>query len=207
MKDDKVRVRSKDELKSREKCFLEIVNIFEKNRIDFFIQAGVVLGARRENYFIKWDWDVEFGIFEESFIKNHDLIKRELIKNNFKIFHEVKNSKDRKIDVCKDFGPKSTVYEILSWKYSWIKKRYYRWHINIPAKFFKEKHAIKFLGKKVYCPGPIDEYLAYQYGDWQTPKKTSIKKDYLSKVFYNKKSNIFYNIIKIILIKIRTKFK
>ena len=124
MNDDKVRIRSKEELESREKCFLEIVDVFEKNNIDFFIQAGVVLGARRDNYFIKWDWDVEFGIFEENFKKNHDLIKEELLKKNFKIYHEIKGRKDNKIDVIKDFGPKSTVYEILSWRYSWIKKKF-----------------------------------------------------------------------------------
>jgi len=196
MNDDKVRIRSKEELESREKCFLEIVDVFEKNNIDFFIQAGVVLGARRDNYFIKWDWDVEFGIFEENFKKNHDLIKEELLKKNFKIYHEIKGLKDNKIDVIKDFGPKSTVYEILSWRYSWIKKKYHRWYINIPSKFFREKHTINFLGKEIHCPGPVDEYLSYQYGDWQTPNQTSVKEGYLSKEFYNNPSNNLFHKIK-----------
>ena len=50
---DKTRTRSKEELDSREKGFLEIVEIFEKNNINFFLQAGIVLGAYREKYFIK----------------------------------------------------------------------------------------------------------------------------------------------------------
>ena len=74
MNDDKVRIRSKEELDSRKKCFLEIVDILEENKINFFIQAGTVLGAKRENNFIKWDWDVEFGIFEDEFILSfHDI--------------------------------------------------------------------------------------------------------------------------------------
>ena len=69
MSDEKIRIRTEEELESRQKCFLEIVNILEKNNIHFFIQAGVVLGARRDGNFIKWDWDVEIGIFEKEFIK------------------------------------------------------------------------------------------------------------------------------------------
>ena len=207
MNDEKVRVRTKEELDSREKCFLQIVDILEKNNIHFFIQAGVVLGARRDNYFIKWDWDVEIGIFEKDFIKNYELIKTELLKSEFKIFHEIKSRKDGKIDVYKDFSEKSTVYESLSWRYSWIKKKYYRWHINIPAKFFKEKYTIEFLGRKLHCPGPVDEYLSYQYGDWQTPKKTSVKTDYLNEIFYNNKSNNFFNFIQKTLSKVRKKFR
>ncbi len=65
MADEKVRIRTKEELDLREKYFLEIVDIFERNNIPFFLQAGVVLGAHRENYFIKWDWDVEFGMFSK----------------------------------------------------------------------------------------------------------------------------------------------
>ena len=196
MDNQKVRVRTREELASREKCFLEIVDILEKNKIHFFIQAGVVLGARRDNYFIKWDWDVEFGIFEKEFIKYFDLIKSELLQNNFKIFHEINSGKDGKIDVYKDYNEKSTVYEILCWRHSWFKKRYYRWNINIPEKFFEHNHTIDFLGRKLYCPGPVDEYLSYQYGNWKIPKKTSVKSDYLSKSFYNCKENKFYKNIK-----------
>ena len=47
MSDEKIRIRTEEELESRQKCFLEIVNILEKNNIHFFIQAGVVLGARK----------------------------------------------------------------------------------------------------------------------------------------------------------------
>ena len=196
MNDDKTRIRSKEELDSRKKCFLEIVEIFEKNKIDFFIQAGTVLGARRENDFIKWDWDVEFGIFEKEFISNYELIKSELLKKDFKIFHEIKSSKDGKIDVWKDFEPKTTLYEILCWHYDSKKDSFYRWNINIPGKFFKTKNTIEFFGKELNCPGPVEEYLTYQYGNWKTPKRVSNKLDYLTKEFYNKKEKNFYLKIK-----------
>ncbi len=194
MDDNKTRIRSKEELKSREEGFLEIADILEKNNIFFFIQAGTVLGARREGYFIKWDWDVEIGIFEKDFIKNYDIIKKELLNKNFKIFHEIKSKKDGKIDLIKGFDERSTVFEILSWSYNSLSKKYYRWHINIPSKFFKESHTIKFLGRDFNCPGPVDEYLSYQYGDWETPKRTSLKNEYLTKSFFKKKKGMIKTI-------------
>ena len=194
MSDEKIRIRTEEELESRQKCFLEIVNILEKNNIHFFIQAGVVLGARRDGNFIKWDWDVEIGIFEKEFIKNYDLIKNELIKKDFKIYHEIKNGKNGKIDVIKDFSEKSTVYEILSWRYSWLRRKYYRWQINIPSKFFKKNFKINFLGKNLNCPGPVEDYLTYQYGDWQTPKKTAVKNEYLTKNFFKNEIGVLKNI-------------
>ena len=57
--DDKIRIRNEKELASRRKCFLEICDIFEKNNIFYFIQAGTLLGAYREKDFIKWDWDLK----------------------------------------------------------------------------------------------------------------------------------------------------
>ncbi len=194
MDKSKVRIRSKEELKSREEGFLEIVDILQKNNIFFFIQAGTVLGARRENYFIKWDWDVEIGIFEKDFIKNYDFIRSELVKKNFKIFHEIKSRKNGKIDLIKDFDERSTVFEILSWSYSFFRKKYYRWQINIPSRFFEKKNTIRFLDRELNCPGPVDEYLTYQYGDWKTPKRSSIKEEYLTKSFFRKKNGIIENI-------------
>ena len=194
MDDKKIRIRTKEELDSREKGFLEIADILEKNNIFFFIQAGTVLGAKREGYFIKWDWDVEIGIFEKDFLNNYDLIRKEFVDKGFRIFHEIKSRKDGKIDLVKDFDEKSTVFEILSWRYSFFSRKYHRWHINIPLKFFKKQHKIRFLGRDFHCPGPVEEYLTYQYGDWRTPKKTSLKKEYLTKSFYKKKFGIFENI-------------
>ena len=68
IKNLKTRVRTDEELKERKINFLKIVNILEK-KINFFIQGGVLLGARRENNFIKWDWDIEISLFAEDLQK------------------------------------------------------------------------------------------------------------------------------------------
>ena len=48
----KVRIRTKLELEKRKKNFLKIVDILNKRKIVFFLQGGVLLGARREKNFI-----------------------------------------------------------------------------------------------------------------------------------------------------------
>ena len=59
----KTRVRTKAELIARKNNFLKIINILEKKKINFFLQGGVLLGARRDKNFIKWDWDIEISLF------------------------------------------------------------------------------------------------------------------------------------------------
>ena len=186
MVDEKIRIRTKEELDLREKYFLEIVDIFERNNIPFFLQAGVVLGAHRENYFIKWDWDVEFGMFSNDFILNYELIRSKLVENKFEIFHEIKSPKDGKIDCFKGIDEKSTLFEILSWSLDKNKNSYRRWKINIPREFLEKDHKIKFLNKYFKCPGPVEEYLTYQYKDWKVPKISSNKNEYLSDNFLEK---------------------
>ena len=51
MKDSKIRVRSNDELKSREKCFLEITNMLKENNINFFLQGGVLLELIEKKFY------------------------------------------------------------------------------------------------------------------------------------------------------------
>jgi len=200
---NKIRIRNEKELASRRKCFLEICDIFEKNDIFYFIQAGTLLGAYREKDFIKWDWDVEISLFEKDFINNYEIIKKELIRNSFKVIHEVKSNESGKIDVIKEFDEKSTVFEIVSWSYNAKKKEFFRWKINIPEKFLINFQKIYFLGREFNCPSPIELYLEHQYGDWKTPNRTSNKNIYLSKTFYKEYSLI--KKIKIILKKVLDK--
>ena len=54
----KVRDRTPDELLTRKKEFLKICDILDELNINYFLQTGVLLGAVRDNDFIKWDWGV-----------------------------------------------------------------------------------------------------------------------------------------------------
>ena len=50
--------------------------------------------------------------FEKEFIKNYDLIKNELIKKDFKIYHEIK-MENGKIDVIKDLRKEYSLWNFI----------------------------------------------------------------------------------------------
>lgn len=181
----KTRDRTDEELLLRKKGLLDFKKIFDENNIPFFIWGGLLLGIRRDNNFIKWDWDVELGLLEKD-IKNHwENIIQLLDKNSFQIVN--KDFFNLKIDFIKYGDKDSTVYSLVGWRYDYLTGNYLRKKLNVPKKFFSKLYEINFLNEKFFCPGPIDEFLNFFYGDWKNPRKTSEKKDYLSKTI-NKKN-------------------
>ena len=72
--DPKVRVRTNNELLTRRKEFLMICDILDVLKINYFLTSGVLLGAVRDNDFIKWDWDVEISVFDNELLPKINLI-------------------------------------------------------------------------------------------------------------------------------------
>ena len=81
---DELRFYTDEELMIRNEGLIKVKNGLDSLGIDFFLMMGVLLGAVRENNFIKWDWDVELGLFTESIIDRVDELKgifgKELLK-------------------------------------------------------------------------------------------------------------------------------
>jgi hypothetical protein len=194
--DDKIRIRTTEELESRRKHFLEISKILDDLNIFYFIQGGILLGARRDKKFIEWDWDVEISLHSDDFAKNFDNILKELTIKNFSIIKCDKYS-NQKIDCYKEFSKETSTFTLLSWFHSKTLKKYYRANINIPENFLKNPGEILFYKKKFFTPSPIDDYLTYQYGDWRVRKRTSDKEEYMTKNFYKRLSlfNKFKNLL------------
>ncbi len=199
---NKTRIRTKLELSDRKKIFFKIINILEKQKIFFFIQGGLLLGARREKNFIRWDWDVEISVFASDLLKKIDYIIKILQEKNFVIKKINRTTFTPKIEFIMP-GHKATSFSIIGWKYNFFKKAYTRRKLNIPSKFMKKKTKINFLKKKFYCPNPIDEYLEYQYGNWKKPIRSSDKKKYLTKNFYTQNSYAFFDIFMNFLINLK----
>ena len=186
----KTRIRKKKELLLRKKIFFEITKILDQKKIFYFLQGGVLLGARREKNFIKWDWDVEISVFSKDLIKNFDLLSNELKKKNFKIINSNNTFFRPKISFIKN-NQHSTNFAIIGWMHSSLRRAYTRKRLSIPFKFMKKMGRIKFFHKTFYCPSPVDKYLEYQYGDWKKPIRSSNKSLYLSKKFYGNRVNFF----------------
>lgn len=185
---NKLRSRTKNELEDRKKGFFEIINILKSKNIFFFIQGGVLLGAVRNNDFIQWDWDVEISLFSDEFFEKRELIKNALLENGFKIFKENYERERIKIDVYKYQDYATTGYTLFGWTFNKEKNKILRGEINIPSKFMDNMEKITFFDEEFYCPGPVNDYLTYQYGNWRKEIRSDIKSEYLSNKFYKKKS-------------------
>jgi len=192
--DPKIRYRTTDELLVRKKEFLKICDILDSLKINYFLQAGVLLGIIRDNDFIKWDWDVEISIFPKELLPNIDLIIDSLKKNGFSIRKINKKKDDSKIDFIGQYPENVTGYTIYAWNYSIIRNEYWRREYSLPSKFLKSFSKVQFLGRQFNCPNYPEEYLKFVYGDWRTPLRTIDKELYYKK---NYKSKTIFTLISI----------
>jgi len=190
--DPKVRDRTNDELLVRKKEFLKICDILDILKINYFLTSGILLGAVRDNDFIKWDWDIEISVFANEFIPKIDLISNKLQKSNFKIEKIIRNKDNSKIDFIGFYPKKVTAFTIYSFKYSKVRDVYWRKELTIPSKYLKKFSNLNFLGRQFNCPFYINEYLTFVYGNWKIPLRTSNKKVYLTKNY--KKKTLFFTI-------------
>lgn len=188
--ENKIKIRSSKDLNYRKKGFLEICNILEDNKIQYFIWGGTLLGFKRDKNFIKWDWDVEIGLFEKNIIKSWDIILKSLKKQKFRIIYE--NKEELKIEVIKYRPEKITKFTISAWKFDFFTQNYIRYKLNIPRKFFDNMTRIKFSNRWFLCPGPVDEFLKLYYGNWKKPLRSTNKKGYLSEIFFKNNLWRFY---------------
>tara|TARA_A100000164_G_scaffold280369_1_gene252674 strand:+ start:1292 stop:1894 length:603 start_codon:yes stop_codon:yes gene_type:complete len=187
---NKDKIRSNYEIKQRKKAFLEVTNLFKKNHIDFFLYGGVLLGFHRDKNFIKWDWDVEIGMFEKDLDLNYEKILRILKFNNFLIIS--KNKDELKIVFTKYSKPSITQFEINGFVYDYINKNFIRKKLNIPSKFLRNLSQIKIFNQKYFTPSPRSDFLKYVYDDWKKKINTTKKEIYLSKKMLNDNNWKFY---------------
>lgn len=186
----KIRFRSKKELLRRKINFLKIVDILEKKKITYFLQGGILLGARREKNFIKWDWDIEIGFKSEIIKKYWENILKILYENNFSIIEVDLNN--LKIKFTKYVNPKITVFELNGFRYDYLAKEYIRKKQNIPKDFLKEFSKISIFNRRYNCPKNSKKFLEIVYGNWKTKKKSEKKESYLNKKFLRDNNWYYY---------------
>ena len=204
--DPKVRDRTNDELLVRKNEFLKICDILDNLKINYFLTSGILLGAVRDNDFIKWDWDIEISVFANEFLPKIDLISNKLHNANFKIEKIIRNKNNSKIDFIGLYPKEVTAYTIYAYKYSKIRNVYWRKELTIPFRYLEKFSKFEFLGRQFNCPLHLSEYLTFVYGDWKKPLRTSNKKVYLTKN-YKKKTFFFTIYIEKLLMKIYSLLK
>ena len=148
----KVRNRTEEELLVRKKEFLRICDILDKIGITYFLNTGILLGAIRENDFIKWDWDVEISTMSDEFYNYFDQIFDNLKKDDFNIIKKDNRKESLKIDFYGAYPQDVTRYTIFSWNYSSANDIYWRKDKVIPSHFLKKFSAIDVDFNKQSCP-------------------------------------------------------
>jgi FkbM family methyltransferase len=184
---------------NKKKSLIETIKILEKNKIKYFIEGGLFLGAARDNRFIEWDWDFEIGLYYEQ-VKHKILhLAKIFSKKGFRISYISNNKENMKINIFLYDDVKISL--IPYYLENNLRKRY-SW--KIPAYVFDKVSTIKFLGRNISCPHL--DYLDYTYGNWKkivksnTPKKylnpNFLRNNYYLKILYNVKK-IFYFYLKL----------
>ena len=196
----KIRIRTKKELSIRKKEFLKICNILDKIGLTYFLNTGILLGAIRENNFIKWDWDVEISVMSDQLYKNFNPITKILKTKGFKIIQKDEKKESLKIDFYGACSKHTTRYTIFSWNYSAKSNIYWRKDKVIPAKYLNKFSKILFLGRKFNVPNNPKQYLKFSYGNWKKPIRTADKSVYMTRNF-KKKDLLIKLLIKRFLIK------
>ena len=182
-KPEKVRIRTPNELNIRKQEFIKICNILDQNRIRFFLQGGILLGAIRNGGFIPWDWDVEISVYSNEVFNKIDILILELRKSGFKIDKYSKSINNLKIDFIGKLPKKTTHYTILGWQHDKDKMVFWRNNFSVPDFFFNKLEKIKLFNRYFYAPYDPKKYLKYQYGNWEIPIQTSDKTVYLTRKF------------------------
>ena len=160
----KVRDSKPEELTVKKNEFLKICDILDQLNINYFLQTGVLLGAIREQNFIKWDWGADISVFSNEFLHKIDPLTEVLRNSGFKILSVNKQKDNLKIFFRGKYPLEVTGYTVFGWNYSKIKDVYWRTDYAVPSKFLNNFSTVELFGRKFNCPYMPEEYLTYAYG-------------------------------------------
>lgn len=169
---------SESDLNNRNKGLIDISKILQMHKVPFMLSDGVLLGAIRDRNFIKWDWDVELSVKVEDIYSKSDDLLESLKENDFLLTNVTLRWKNYKICANK-YGTK---YSLIGFFEQGQNRMRSAW--VYPSEFFDKLEEHSFLGNKYMIPSPPENYLEYQYGDWKTPVRSTIKRNYLTSKVY-----------------------
>ena len=142
---------------------MEVRDILNKKNIEHFLLFGTLLGAYRENDFIKHDRDIDIGMF----IKSKEDLESLVLDGSF-AEKGIKFFKDRSYSLCKG----SVYMDIYPFTMDGDEYRsLLGWDDNfrLNPKYFPTQE-IEFLGEKFQTVSNVEDYLIEKYGqDWKIP--------------------------------------
>jgi len=157
---------------------IKFLKILEKEKIDFFLTGGTLLGAVRQESFADVR-DIDLGIREDHFSKLHNAIPL-LIKNGVKNIksHPDKSKRLHIIFPCVLIDIAVYKKKMIGQNKLWIgEEDDYKSNYNgftLPINDLENLIIVKAYGKKFLSPANPEIYLEKVYGkDWKVPKLRS----------------------------------
>ena len=177
--------KTEAELENELQGLIEVRDILDNMNLTWFLSGGALLGAVRNNDFIKWDWDVGIDLFYEE-LKNSNNFKNKFIAKGFDLVKEDKTINNTKF-VFKKYDIE---YELLFWLKKGTKRLRKAW--KMPASLFDNEFSfVQIRGEKFKAPKNTESFLEYTYGkNWRKPIRTNEKNIYLSRSFRRGKLQI-----------------
>jgi len=181
-----------NKIKAKQLLF-KVIESLEENNIDYFLEAGTLLGAIRNKEFIKYDKDIDIGTTNNFFDDYNKFqaflaslykrgLKVPLIRGNWSI--KIKGDDSLHVDIDRYFlNKKKDIYYCID-----LSKQHIRY---FPMEIISERNGYTFLGKEVKILLNYKSYLNILYGnDWKKPKKNFYTNNNTRKYNLNKRLTI-----------------
>lgn len=157
-----------------------IIDLFESEKIPYFIDHGTLLGIIRDGDIIPWDDDIDISIYYEDMIKAIRCIEEnisrlpmnEMLAWTLNVYYE-ENDILNVIEITFDQNNKMNIIKFsISIKSIIFKNKFAIQKVTYaPEYHFKKSERINYRGRMVSVPFDYEKYLEFHYGDWTIPKK------------------------------------
>ncbi len=181
--------RAIDHLKEEKEALREIITLFNKHKIVYWVDCGTCLGAFRYCGVIPWDDDIDIAILQPDFMNALHALN-ELPKDKYLVqdwsnrskpgsyLRVYIRSKNQHIDIFHfKINPETkTLCSVLSYENCWFmlerwKIRERRYTVQTPYDYIFPLKKCLFDGIEVCVPNQTEKYLQMRYGEDLRPVK------------------------------------
>ena len=173
------------------KILFDVVDFFDSEGIDYWLEGGTLLGIVRDKELLPWDHDIDLSISANDaellskkkyklLIKGYRVTERKIYqdtgalkKGQYRIF-KVKRLIP---SLLKEVFPVAHKYMVVTDIFVKASDNQYTyWQamekiMRVDCKYYSSYEIVKYLGKELKVPKDYKAYLTEKYGDWSTPIK------------------------------------
>ncbi len=170
--------------KTARRMLIDTTEILNKSQIEYFFDAGGLLGCIRDGDLIPWDNDLDMLLPSGEFDKFLSIIP-ELKKRNWRVYTykmaddgpgwKKGDAKGIKLfnNLFVKLGRGRIVMDITviykNGEACYRKAMGKTW--KLPARFFDHTDTFDYQGHPIKIPCDAEDYLTYVYGDWKKPNR------------------------------------